>query len=251
MTAIRVIPCLDVRDGRVVKGTKFVDLRDSGDPVERALHYGEAGADELCMLDISASEEGRRAHLHTVTAIAETLFIPLTAGGGVNGCEAVARLLQAGADKVTINSGAVERPELIEEASREFGAQCIVVAVDVRRTGSGWRVFTHAGKRDTGRDGLAWIREAAERGAGEILLTSMDADGTRAGFDLQLLRAAGECSTLPLIASGGAGEPAHMLAAVREGGADAVLAAGILHDGVWTLGQIKDCLQEGGVETRR
>jgi imidazole glycerol-phosphate synthase subunit HisF len=250
--ARRIIPCLDVDDGRVVKGVRFVDIRDAGDPVEVARRYDAEGADELCFLDITASHHGRETILEVVKQVAEQVFIPLTVGGGVRTVEDVRRLLMAGADKVSINSAAVARPELIEEAAGFFGAQAIVVAVDARARadGSGWEVFTHGGRRGTGMDAVEWAARAARLGAGEILLTSMDRDGTKSGFDVALTRAVSEAVPVPVIASGGVGNLDHLVAGVREGGADAVLAASIFHFGEHTIGQAKAHLAAAGVEVR-
>ncbi|MBF2735479.1 MAG: imidazole glycerol phosphate synthase subunit HisF [Betaproteobacteria bacterium AqS2] len=247
--ARRVIPCLDVSEGRVVKGVRFVNLRDAGDPVEAARRYEAEGADELCLLDITASHEGRQATLHLVQEVAEVLTIPLTVGGGVGGIEDFSALLRSGADKVSVNSQALREPALIAELAARFGAQCVVVAIDARREGEGWVAYTHGGRRSTGRDAVAWSAEAAELGAGEILLTSMDADGTLAGYDLPLLQAVAAATDLPLIASGGAGQLADFPAAV-EAGADAVLAASLFHDGALAIGAVKEALQAARHEVR-
>lgn len=251
MLTRRLIACLDVRGGRVVKGTAFADLRDVGDPVALAERYEAQGADELCFLDISATPDERATALDTVRRTAERLFVPLTLGGGIRGADDVAAALRAGADKVSVNSAAVERPELLTEAAERFGAQCVVASVDARREGGGWTVWTHGGRRPTGRDAVAWAAECARRGAGEILLTSIDADGGRRGYDLALTRAVADAVDVPVIASGGAGEAAHLVDAVREGGADAVLLAGILHDGLVGLDELKRALAEAGVAVRR
>lgn len=251
MLTRRVIACLDVRGGRVVKGTAFVGLRDVGDPVELAQRYEAQGADELCFLDISATPDERATALDTVRRTAERLFVPLTLGGGIRGVDDVAAALRAGADKVSVNSAAVERPELLTEAAERFGAQCVVASIDARREGPGWTVWTHGGRRPTGRDAVAWAAECARRGAGEILLTSIDADGGRRGYDLALTRAVADAVDVPVIASGGAGEAAHLVDAVREGGADAVLLAGILHDGLVGLDELKRTLAAAGVVVRR
>ena len=248
--AKRVIPCLDVNHGRVVKGVHFVNLRDAGDPAELAAGYDQDGADELVFLDITASSEERAILLDAVRRTAESVFIPLTVGGGLRDLEDIDRMLRSGADKVSLNTAALERPELIAEASERFGAQCVVVAVDARREGQGWRVFSHGGRRDTGRDAVAWAREVVERGAGEILLTSMDRDGTMDGYDLELTRAVSTTVPVPVIASGGAGEPEHLRAALEEGCADAVLAASIFHDGTHPIPEAKRYLQAHGVEVR-
>jgi imidazole glycerol-phosphate synthase subunit HisF len=248
----RVIPCLDVDKGRVVKGVNFQGLREVGDPVAMAVAYEAQGADELVFLDISASKEGRKALLPIVTRTAENLFIPLTVGGGVGAVEDVDRLLRAGADKVAINTGAVRNPKVLTAASKEFGAQCVVVAIDAKRRsqGKGWEVFTHGGSKATGMDAVAWAKEAARRGAGEVLLTSMDKDGTKDGYDLDLTRAVSTSVPIPVIASGGAGNAAHLAEAVREGKASAALAASIFHFGETTVGEVKRAMQGAGVAVR-
>ena len=248
--AKRIIPCLDVDHGRVVKGIHFVDLRDAGDPAELAARYDAESADELVFLNITASSEDRDILLGAVRRTADSVFIPLTVGGGLRGLEDIDRMLRSGADKVSLNTAALDRPELIEEAAERFGVQCVVVAIDARREPDGWHVFSHGGRRDTGRDALAWAREAAERGAGEILLTSMDRDGTQDGYDLELTRAVGDRLTIPVIASGGAGEPEHLRAVLSEGGADAALAASIFHDGIHPIPQTKAYLRQHGIEVR-
>jgi len=248
--AKRVIPCLDVDRGRVVKGVRFVNLREAGDPAELAALYDRDGADELVFLDITASSEERAILLDAVRRTAESVFIPLTVGGGLRGLDDIDRMLRSGADKVSLNTAALEGPELIGRASERFGVQCIVVAVDARRHGGGWHVFSHGGRRDTGRDAIAWTAEAVERGAGEILLTSMDRDGTLDGYDLELTRAVSTGVPVPVIASGGAGEPEHLRAALAEGGADAALAASIFHDGVHPIRQTKAYLREHRIEVR-
>ncbi|RRQ12353.1 imidazole glycerol phosphate synthase subunit HisF [Corynebacterium bovis] len=255
--AVRVIPCLDVDGGRVVKGVNFTGLRDAGDPVELAARYEADGADELTFLDVSASTEGRGTMLDVVRRTADQVFIPLTVGGGVRSAEDVDALLRAGADKVSVNSAAVARPELLSELSRRFGAQCVVLSVDARRVPaggdpqpSGFEVTTHGGTRSAGLDAVEWARRGEELGVGEILLNSMDGDGTRQGFDLELIRAVRAAVTVPVIASGGAGEAAHMPPAVAAG-ADAVLAASILHFGDTTVGEIKDAMAQAGLEVRR
>ena len=251
MLTKRVIPCLDVKDGRVVKGVRFVDLRDAGDPVEAALAYDAQGADELVFLDITASHEGRRTMLDVVRRTAEGIYMPLTVGGGIGSIEDVRQLLRAGADKVSLNTAAVQRPGLIREAAERFGSQCIVVAIDARRrTAGGWEVFTHGGRRPTGSDAVAWARGVVELGAGEILLTSMDRDGTKDGYDLELTRAVADAVTVPVIASGGAGALEHLWEGLVEGGADAVLAASIFHFGIHTIAEAKRFLHERGVEVR-
>ena len=255
MLARRIIPCLDVKDGRVVKGVSFVNLVDAGDPVQIAAAYDAAGADEGTFLDITASHEGRDTMLEVVRQTAEQVFIPLTVGGGVRSVEDIRRLLQAGADKVGINTAAVERPEFVAEASRAFGSQCIVVAVDARRrnpddAAAGWEVYTHGGRKARGIDVIQWVQRMEELGAGEILLTSMDQDGQKTGYDNALNRAASGVLTIPLIASGGVGELAHLHDGLVEGCADAVLAASIFHFGTYTIGQAKAFLAERGVRVR-
>jgi imidazole glycerol-phosphate synthase subunit HisF len=249
--AKRVIPCLDVTAGRVVKGVNFVGLRDAGDPVEIAARYDEQGADELCFLDITASSDERDIIVQVIEAVAERVFIPLTVGGGVRKVEDVRRLLNAGADKVSINTAAVQNPGLVREASDRVGNQCIVVAIDAkRRSGGGWEVYTHGGRRPTGIDALEWARQMERAGAGEILLTSMDRDGTREGFDLGLTRAVSDAVGVPVIASGGVGTLEHMAEGVLEGGADAVLAASIFHFGEHTVAECKQLMKARGIEVR-
>ncbi len=248
--AKRIIPCLDVTAGRVVKGVNFVSLRDAGDPVEIARRYDEQGADELAFLDITASSDGRDMLLHVVEDVAAQVFIPLTVGGGVRSAGDVRRLLNAGADKVSINTAAVQDPGVVEDAAGRFGAQCIVVAIDAKRSGDRWEVFTHGGRRATGLDAVAWARRMQAAGAGEILLTSMDRDGTRAGFDLALTRAVAEAVDVPVIASGGVGNLEHLAAGVLEGKADAVLAASIFHYGEYTVRQAKEVMAARGIEVR-
>jgi len=248
--AKRIIPCLDVDRGRVVKGVNFVGLRDAGDPVEIARRYDEQGADELCFLDITASSDERDTILHVVEAVAAQVFIPLTVGGGVRKIEDVRNLLNAGADKVSINTAAVHRPEFVAEASGRFGSQCIVVAIDAKRAGEHWEVFTHGGRRPTGLDAVNWARRMQALGAGEILLTSMDRDGTREGFDLALTRAVADAVGVPVIASGGVGTLEHLADGVIEGRADAVLAASIFHFGEFTVRQAKECMAARGIEVR-
>ena len=251
MLAKRIIPCLDVKDGRVVKGVNFVGLRDAGDPVEAAARYNEQGADELTFLDITATSDGRDLILPIIEAVASQVFIPLTVGGGVREVSDVRRLLNAGADKVSFNSAAVARPELIREASEVYGSQCIVVAIDAKTNGQGgWNVFTHGGRKDTGLDAVQWARQMQRMGAGEILLTSMDRDGTRAGFNLALTRAVSDAVDVPVIASGGVGTLQHLVEGILEGGADAVLAASIFHDGQHTVGEAKAHLRAAGIEVR-
>jgi len=258
MLAKRIIPCLDVTDGRVVKGVNFVELRDAGDPVEIAARYNDQGADELTFLDITATSDGRDLMLHIVEAVASQVFIPLTVGGGVRSVEDVRRLLNAGADKVSFNSAAVANPQVIHDASQRYGAQCIVVAIDAKRRrgdeeaarGPGWDVYTHGGRRNTGLDALSWAVRMAEAGAGEILLTSMDRDGTKTGFDLELTRAVSDAVPVPVIASGGVGALEHLSDGIRIGGADAVLAASIFHYGEFTVGQAKALMARDGITVR-
>ncbi len=250
MLKTRIIPCLDVKDGRTVKGVNFVDLKDAGDPVALARAYDAQGADELCFLDITASHEGRGTLLETVTRTAEACFMPLTVGGGVRSVADMVALLRAGADKVAINSAAVADPALISACAEKAGRQCVVVAIDARRSGSGWEIFTHGGRRPTGRDVVNFACEAAARGAGEILLTSMDRDGTREGYDIDLLRAVSSAVTIPVIASGGAGSVRDFGPAVLEGGASAVLAASIFHFGEATLAQARAALRAAGAPVR-
>jgi cyclase len=251
MLAKRIIPCLDVNAGRVVKGVNFVELRDAGDPVEIARRYDEQGADEITFLDITASSDDRDIILHIVEAVASQVFIPLTVGGGVRQVEDVRRLLNAGADKVSMNTAAVNNPQLVADASAKVGAQCIVVAVDAKQTSPGrWEVFTHGGRKNTGLDAIAWARQVESLGAGEILLTSMDRDGTKAGFDLPLTRAIAEAVGIPVIASGGVGNLQHLADGVTEGRADAVLAASIFHYGEYTVRQAKEYMRDRGIEVR-
>jgi len=252
MLSIRIIPCLDVKDGRVVKGVNFVNLRDAGDPVAAAEAYDAAGADELCFLDISASHEGRGVLLEAVNRVAERCFMPLTVGGGVARIEDFRNLLLAGADKVAVNTAAVKDPELINRAAEQFGAQCVVVAIDAKRTAPGrWAVYTHGGRHETGRGAVEFAMEAASRGAGEILLTSMDRDGAKKGFDIALTRAVADAVNAPVIASGGAGEAAHMVEAVNKGGASAVLAASIFHFGEVSIAQARAALASAGAPVRQ
>ncbi|MFM8820265.1 MAG: imidazole glycerol phosphate synthase subunit HisF [Phenylobacterium sp.] len=251
MLKVRVIPCLDVKDGRVVKGVNFVSLRDAGDPVEQARAYDAAGADELMFLDITASHEGRGALLDVVARTADVCFMPLSVGGGVRTVEDARALLLAGADKISVNTAAVEDPDLLSRCADAFGSQAVVAAVDARAVeGGGWRVFTYGGRRDTGLDAVDWAAEAVRRGAGEILLTSMDRDGVRSGYDLGLLRAVTNAVKVPVIASGGAGEARHMVEAVTEGGADAVLAASIFHFGDVSISEVKAAMAAAGVPVR-
>ncbi|MCS3903343.1 cyclase [Methylohalomonas lacus] len=249
--AKRIIPCLDVDAGRVVKGVKFVDIRDAGDPVEVARRYDEQGADELCFLDITASSDERETLVPVVEQVAAQVFIPLTVGGGVRTLEDIRRLLNAGADKVSINSAAVKNPDFIREAANMFGAQAIVVAIDAKADDhGGWQVYTHGGRKATGLDAIAWARQMADYGAGEILLTSMDRDGTRSGFDIELTRAVSDAVSIPVIASGGVGSLAHLAAGVSDGGADAVLAASIFHFGEHSVGEAKQIMHDQGIEVR-
>lgn len=250
MLKIRVIPCLDVKDGRVVKGVRFVDLKDAGDPVEIARAYDAAGADELCFLDINASHENRAIMLDTVSRTAEACFMPLTVGGGVRSLEDIRALLLAGADKVSINTAAIARRDLINEAAQKFGSQCITIAIDARRTPAGFEIFTHGGRKETGIDAVAYAKDATARGAGEILLTSMDRDGTREGYDLELTRAIADAVSIPVIASGGVGTLAHLVDGVRDGHASAVLAASIFHFGEHTIAEAKLTLRNAGLPVR-
>jgi cyclase len=257
MLAKRIIPCLDVTAGRVVKGINFTELRDAGDPVEIAARYNEQGADELTFLDITATSDGRDLILHIIEAVASQVFIPLTVGGGVREVADVRRLLNAGADKVSFNSAAVARPELIREASDKYGAQCIVVAIDAKRRaegdarGAGWDVYTHGGRKNVGLDAVQWAKQMAEFGAGEILLTSMDRDGTKSGFDLALTRAVSDAVSVPVIASGGVGSLEDLADGITIGGADAVLAASIFHYGQHTVGEAKALLAARGIAVRQ
>lgn len=250
MNLVRLIPCLDIKDGRVVKGTNFVGLRDAGDPVELAAHYEAQGADEIVFLDITASSDQRLPVVELARRVAEVLFIPFTVGGGIREVEQVRAALLAGADKVSLNTAAVQRPELITEAAGVFGAQCVVVAIDAKRQGDHWEVTTHGGRTFTGLDAVKWAQEAVARGAGEILLTSMDGDGTRQGYDLELTRAVAEAVSVPVIASGGAGNAGHLVDAVQKGKADAVLLAGILHDGLTTVQVLKQEMHALGLSVR-
>ena len=259
MLAKRIIPCLDVTGGRVVKGVNFVELRDAGDPVEIAARYNEQGADELTFLDITATSDGRDLILHIIEAVAAQVFIPLTVGGGVREVADVRRLLNAGADKVSFNSAAVANPQVISDASDKYGAQCIVVAIDAKRRGAedaaargaGWDVYTHGGRKNVGLDAVGWASEMTKRGAGEILLTSMDRDGTKSGFDLELTRAVSDAVSVPVIASGGVGTLEHLSDGIRIGGADAVLAASIFHYGEFTVAQAKALMARDGIPVRQ
>lgn len=254
MLTKRIIPCLDVTDGRVVKGTNFVNLRDAGDPVDCAVEYNRQGADELVFLDITASSDERNTMVDVVKQTAERCFMPVTVGGGIRTVEDMRKMLLAGADKVGVNTAAVNNPDVVSGGSKAFGAQCIVVAIDAKRRGDspddGWEVFTHGGRTPTGRDAIEWAREVYDRGAGEILLTSMDADGTKAGYDLELTAAISESISIPVIASGGAGNLDHMVEVLEKGKADAVLAASIFHFGEYTVGDVKQYLGEHGVPVR-
>jgi len=253
--AKRIIPCLDCDNGRVVKGVKFVDIRDAGDPVEIARRYSDAGADEITFLDITASHEGRDTTVHTVEAIAGQVFIPLTVGGGIRTLDDIRTMLNAGADKVAINTAAVFNPDFVRRAAERFGSQCIVVAVDAKKVSmqdepDRWEIFTHGGRKPTGLDAVEWVKRMVDYGAGEILLTSMDRDGTKTGFDLALNRAVSQAVSVPIIASGGVGELQHLVDGIKEGGADAVLAASIFHFGEFTVQQAKQFMAEQGVTVR-
>lgn len=248
--AKRIIPCLDVTDGRVVKGINFLELRDAGDPVEIAKRYDDQGADELTFLDITASSDNRGLILHIIEEVASQVFIPLTVGGGVREVDDVRRLLNAGADKVSINTSAVINPQLVADASGRFGSQCIVVAIDAKQVGDHWEVFTHGGRKPTGIDAVEWARKMVELGAGELLVTSMDRDGTKIGFNLPLNRAISDAVDVPIIASGGVGNLLHLVEGVQEGGADAVLAASIFHYGEFTVRQAKEYMRDHGIEVR-
>ncbi len=250
MLAKRVIPCLDVKDGRVVKGVQFLDLRDAGDPVAAAQAYDAQGADELVFLDITASHEGRAIMLDVVRRTAEGIYMPLTVGGGIRGVDDIRTLLRAGADKVSLNTAALERPVVIREAAERFGSQCIVVAIDAKRSNGGWTVYSHGGRRPASREAVAWAREAESLGAGEILLTSMDRDGTQDGYDLELTRAVAEAVSVPVIASGGVGTLEHLREGLVEGKADAALAASIFHFGTHTVRDAKAYLRDRGVPVR-
>ena len=253
--AKRIIPCLDVDNGRVVKGVQFVDIRDAGDPVEIAQRYNEQGADELTFLDITASSDNRETMVHVVEKVASSVFIPLTVGGGIRTTDDIRRMLNAGADKVAINTAAVFNPDFVGEAAAKFGSQCIVVAIDAKRVSKDgeplrWEIFTHGGRKPTGLDAVEWARKMVDLGAGEILLTSMDRDGTKAGFNLPLTRAVSDAVSVPVIASGGVGTLQHLVEGVREGHADAVLAASIFHFGEFTVAQAKQAMAQAGIEVR-
>jgi imidazole glycerol-phosphate synthase subunit HisF len=250
MLAKRIIPCLDVKAGRVVKGVKFVGLRDAGDPVEVARVYDRDGADELCFLDITASHENRGIILDVVARTAEQIFMPLTVGGGITTTQDIRNLLRAGADKVSINTAAVNRPEFVREAAQRFGSQCVVVAIDAKRVGNHWEVFTHGGRNPSGIDACEWSKRMESYGAGEILLTSMDRDGTKAGYDLELTRTISKAVNIPVIASGGVGELQHIYDGLTEGGASAALAASIFHFGEFSIRQCKEFLTKHGVQVR-
>ncbi|ACT49521.1 MULTISPECIES: imidazole glycerol phosphate synthase subunit HisF [Methylovorus] len=248
--AKRIIPCLDVTDGRVVKGVNFLELRDAGDPVEIAKRYDDQGADELTFLDITASSDNRGLILNIIEQVASQVFIPLTVGGGVREVDDVRRLLNAGADKVSINTSAVTNPQLVADAAGRFGSQCIVVAIDAKQVGDHWEVFTHGGRKATGLDAVEWAKKMVALGAGELLVTSMDRDGTKIGFNLPLNRAISDAVSVPIIASGGVGNLLHLVEGVQEGGADAVLAASIFHYGEFTVRQAKEYMRDHGIEVR-
>ncbi|MBQ8160878.1 MAG: imidazole glycerol phosphate synthase subunit HisF [Clostridia bacterium] len=247
----RIIPCLDIRDGRVVKGVQFVGIRDAGDPVEAAQRYNEEGADELVLLDINASHEGRGTMLDVVSRVAETVFIPFTVGGGISDVQQIRDILRLGADKISLNSAAVKNPDLIEEGALRFGSQCIVLAMDVKSRDGGWDVYIHGGRVNTGLDAIEWAMEGVRRGAGEILLTSMDTDGVRGGFDLSVTKAIAQAVPVPVIASGGAGEKAHFRDAFTKGCADAALAATLFHDRILPIPELKAYLRDEGIPVRR
>lgn len=252
MTSVRLIPCLDIKDNRVVKGVNFVGIRDAGDPVQLAKFYDAEGADELVFLDITASHEGRAPVIALAERVAEQVFIPFTVGGGLRRVEDIREALLAGADKVSLNTAAIQNPDLISEAANRFGAQCIVTAIDARKRkdAEGWEVFIHGGRTPTGLDAVEWAKEAVRRGSGEILLTSMDGDGTQAGYDLGVTRAVSEAVSVPVIASGGAGAPSHLVDAVNDGKADAVLLASIVHDGIYRIRELKQHMAESGLPMR-
>ena len=248
--AKRIIPCLDVDNGRVVKGVQFVDIRDAGDPVEVARRYNQEGADEITFLDITATSDNRDTIVHVVEQVASEVFIPLTVGGGIRKPDDVLTMLNAGADKVSINSAAVFNPEFVKEVTDRFGSQCIVVAIDAKRVDDHWEIFTHGGRKPTGIDAIEWAAKMTEYGAGEILLTSMDRDGTKIGFDNELVRAVAEAVSIPVIASGGVGELQHLVDGVKKGGADAVLAASLFHFAEYTVGEAKRFMADQGIEVR-
>ena len=248
--AKRIIPCLDVDNGRVVKGVRFLDIRDAGDPVEVARRYNQEGADEITFLDITATSDNRDTIVHVVEQVASEVFIPLTVGGGIRKPDDVLTMLNAGADKVSINSAAVFNPEFVKEVTDRFGSQCIVVAIDAKRVDDHWEIFTHGGRKPTGIDAIEWAAKMTEYGAGEILLTSMDRDGTKIGFDNELVRAVAEAVSIPVIASGGVGELQHLVDGVKKGGADAVLAASIFHFAEYTVGEAKRFMADQGIEVR-
>lgn len=250
MLKTRIIPCLDVKDGRVVKGVNFVDLIDAGDPVEQAKIYDKQGADELCFLDITASSDQRDTIYDVVKRVAEQCYMPLTVGGGVRSCEDIRKLLLAGADKVSINTAAVKNPELVKEASEKFGAQCIVVAIDAKRHNGQFEIFTHGGREPTGIEAIPWAQKMVAYGAGELLVTSMDRDGTKAGFDIELTRAISDAVSVPVIASGGVGSPEDFVEGVAEGRASALLAASIFHFGEYTVEDVKRCMADAGLAVR-
>jgi len=250
MLTKRIIPCLDVKDGRVVKGIKFVKLRDAGDPAEAAAAYDKEGADEIVFLDITASHEERPIFIDVVKRTAENVFMPLTVGGGIASIDTIEELLKAGADKVSINTMAVHEPDFVREAARRFGTQCIVVAIDAKKIGKKWEVYTHGGRKPTGKDAIEWAKQMSDLGAGEILLTSMDCDGTKDGYDIELTRSVSEAVTIPVIASGGAGNLEHLYEALVDGKADAALAASIFHFKEYTIKESKEFLKEKGVEVR-
>lgn len=253
--AKRIIPCLDVENGRVVKGVQFLDIRDAGDPVEVAKRYNEQGADEITFLDITATHEGRETMVSTVEKMASQVFIPLTVGGGIRSCDDIRAMLNAGADKVSINSAAIYNPDFVKEAAQRFGAQCIVVAIDAKKVSGAdevdrWEIFTHGGRKPTGIDAVQWAVKMAEYGAGEILLTSMDQDGVKSGYDLGVTRAISQAVNIPIIASGGVGNLQHLVDGVKQGGADAVLAASIFHFGEYSIEEAKSYMQQQGIEMR-
>ena len=250
MLAKRIIPCLDIKNGRVVKGVNFVGLRDAGDPVELAKRYNEQSADELVFLDITATNEKRDLILNLASRLARELFIPFTIGGGISKIEHIRDIVTAGADKVSINSAAVRTPELISQGAEQFGSQCIVVALDVKKTGDSWHIFTHSGTRDTGMDAVEWAQEIERRGAGEIMLTSMDSDGVQDGYDLEINALISQAVGIPVIASGGCGKLEHFVSAVNEGKADAVLAASVFHYGTYTVRQVKEYMDQAGIPVR-